>query len=376
MSVLLYLFTLFRKMNCFHCMGRDIPILTKSKLPAKTGGSVPDISFSRYDPDGNLVESEDRGGLPTTYWWTQDGCHLAAVFTGARNGNRQKEVLTTSEESASADLNLLSWTSIDLGFDCERSGYVTVNLDFMKEWGRTVWWRMDYGQEHQWVWPDLDPEEDLDVQTLFRGILSAGHHVFQITASQGNYLDPEEEMDEEMLDIGNTTGRRFRTVTPSWGTIEVRYPVFSDQVVQVWADDCLFEDFEDHIGSPCPGFYSGRSYMGRKTLAFVPDPDLSYVIDWQELQPDGTWQYRMKMVPGTGTFEAGTEGRAMDHVRVFPLGTSVENFTWDSQGNLLSRTDGRGISESYTYDGLGRLSGVNDNHGNKVEGYEYNYKNR
>ena len=42
----------------------------------------------------------------------------------------------------------------------------------------------------------------------------------------------------------------------------------------------------------------------------------------------------------------------------------------------MERTDGRGITESYTYDALGRLSGVYDNNGDKVEGYEYNYKNR
>ena len=199
---------------------------------------------------------------------------------------------------------------------------------------------------------------------LFHDILPAGHHVFQISASQGYYLDPPDE--EEIL----------RTGTPSWGYIEVLYPVFVDQVVQVWADDCLFEDFEDDSGSPGPGFHSGRSFMGRKTLDFVPDPDMSYVIDWQERQTDGTWQYHTKTVPGTGPFTAGTPGRATDHVRVFPLGTSVESYTWDSRGNLLSRTDARGVTESYVYDALGRLTGVYDNNGNKVEGYEYNYKNR
>ncbi len=53
-----------------------------------------------------------------------------------------------------------------------------------------------------------------------------------------------------------------------------------------------------------------------------------------------------------------------------------ETYTWWPDGNLRSRTDARGVTESYVYDGLGRLTGVYDNEGNKVEGYQYNYKNR
>jgi YD repeat-containing protein len=34
------------------------------------------------------------------------------------------------------------------------------------------------------------------------------------------------------------------------------------------------------------------------------------------------------------------------------------------------------VTESYRYDGLGRLVGAYDNEGKKVEGYEYNYQNR
>ena len=81
-------------------------------------------------------------------------------------------------------------------------------------------------------------------------------------------------------------------------------------------------------------------------------------------------------VPFAGSATIGGPGVTVDQVRVYPTDAAVESYTWDSQGNLLSRTDGRGVTESYVYDVLGRLIGVNDNNGNKVEGYEYNYKNR
>ena len=63
-------------------------------------------------------------------------------------------------------------------------------------------------------------------------------------------------------------------------------------------------------------------------------------------------------------------------MRGCPADSDVESYIWDESGNLLSRTDSRGVTESYRYDGLGRLTGVYDNDGNKVEGYQYNYKNR
>lgn len=145
---------------------------------------------------------------------------------------------------------------------------------------------------------------------------------------------------------------------------------------EVRADECLFESFGPDDNGLQEGFDGGGTFTGVKTLDFVPYPNKTYTIDWQERQPDETWEYHSKMVPGTGTFTAGTAGKEMDHVRVFPSGTEVESYTWDAAGNLLSRTDSRGVTESYRYDGLGRLTGIYDNDGNKVEGYHYNYKNR
>ncbi|MBQ6175584.1 MAG: RHS repeat protein [Bacteroidales bacterium] len=352
-------------------------------------GSIPELSFTRYDAVGNLLLGEDRSGLPTTYFWTPDGCHPAAIFKGARNGTRETVTPVEIEGSVWSDLNILSGgTSIDLEFHCSRSGIVEVFLSFLKAYGRTVWWRMDFGTEHRWDWPSLGPDEELEVQTLFSGVLPAGNHMFQMTAMQGSYSeldDDEEEVGEaEEEDAGHGpmasetlhSPRSIPQTLPSWGFVNVSYPSVENQLNEVRADECLFESFGPEETGSQEGFDGGGTFTGVKTLDFSPYPDKTYVIDWQEWQPDGTWAYRSKTVPGTGTFTAGTAGKVMDHVRVFPQGTQVESYTWDAAGNLLSRTDSRGVTESYRYDGLGRLTGVYDNDGNKVEGYQYNYKNR
>lgn len=353
-------------------------------------GLLPEVSYTGYDSHGNIILSEDRAGLPTTYVWTQDGCHPAAIFTGSRNGFRIEAIETETNGSVWQDLNLLSsGSSIDLEFICDRSGLVEVFLDFVKAYGRTVWWRMDFGTEHQWVWPSLGPEEDLETQTLFSGNLSGGRHVFQVTAVQGNYTELAE--DDEEAGEDPDSGAEHGPWTPvtygrvpkqamqnpvSWGSINVSFPSTEEQMEEARADDCLFEDFEDNASSTYEGFHGGKSFNGVKALDFVPYPDKYYVIDWQERQTDGTWRYRSKTIDGQGTFTAGNPGKTIDHVRVFPVGTTVESYTWDPTGNLTSRTDSRGVTESYRYDGLGRLVSVYDNEGKKVEGYQYNYKNR
>lgn len=346
-------------------------------------GSIPDLSYTKYDVGGNLVLAEDRSGLPTTYFWTPNGCHPAAIFKGAKNGTRQEITQVVVASPVSSDLNELSGgSSIDLEFHCDLSGEVNVYLNFIKEYGQTVWWRIDYGTEHRWDWPTLGPEEELEIQTLFSGVLPAGNHIFQLTNAQGSFTelaDDEEEDDSgqgPMTTVLHHTSRSAQPQLPSWGSITLTYPAIVHRPHDVRADECLFENFGPDDNGLQEGFDGGGTFTGVKTLDFVPYPNKTYTIDWQEWQPDGTWAYRSKTVPGTGTFTAGTAGKVMDHVRVFPQGTQVESYTWDAAGNLLSRTDSRGVTESYRYDGLGRLTGVYDNDGNKVEGYQYNYKNR
>ena len=353
-------------------------------------GSLPELSFTNYDSHGNITLAEDRSGLPTTCFWTPDGCHPAAIFTGARNGFRTEAAQTETNDSVWRDLNLLSsGSSIDLEFTCERSGLVEVFLDFVKAYGRTVWWRMDFGTEHQWVWPSLGPEEELEIQTLFSGTLPAGGHIFQVTAVQGNYTEMAEDEEEPEEDPDSGTGHGpmapvtygrlpepVRQNPVSWGSVNVSFPSTEEQMEEVRADDCLFEDFEGNASSTHEGFHGGKSYNGVKTLAFEPYPDRYYVIDWQERQSDNTWIYRSKTVDDQGPFTAGNPGKTIDHVRVFPVGTTVESYTWDPAGNLTSRTDVRGVTESYEYDLLGRLIFIRDNDGNYVERYEYNYQNK
>jgi len=134
----------------------------------------------------------------------------------------------------------------------------------------------------------------------------------------------------------------------------------------------VFEDFEED-GNVTTGFNSEKSRRGSWTHSLEPASS-PYRVDYRVLR-NGRWEY--KSVQASGTTVSINEGSSLiDHVRIYPGGSLPESYTWNADGTLRSKTDARGVTESYVYDALGRLTGVYDNEGNKVEGYQYNYKNR
>ena len=138
----------------------------------------------------------------------------------------------------------------------------------------------------------------------------------------------------------------------------------------------FYMDFESAYQAPV-GFMEGKGHYGIYMIEdFTPSLGEEYIVDWMEKQESGKWEYRSKRQQPTDVFSAGIPGKYIDQIRVYPIDTKVESYTWDPYGNLSSRTDSRGITEFYRYDGLGRLTGVYDNDGNKIEGYQYNYQNR
>ena len=194
--------------------------------------------------------------------------------------------------------------------------------------------------------------------------LSAGTHSVYVLEAASQIADGGEQ--EENPDLEYTLSWTTVTITPTG------------------CDEVFHEDFEPAVAPPGAakegfhsyGFHSGGNY----TFELVTDPDKRYILDYRLKHSGGAWQYirgELAHSPnGSHTIMVAYNTDKIDEVRVFPADSEVESYTWDDAGDLLSRTDSRGVTESYRYDGLGRLVGVYDNEENKVEGYEYNYKNR
>ena len=131
----------------------------------------------------------------------------------------------------------------------------------------------------------------------------------------------------------------------------------------------LYRDFEDGEGLSIRtgGFHSDRSWAGPYHVTLQIPSGRPYTVDWMELS-GGKWRYRKAAY--TGPAAVGTGAEAVDNVRVYPDGADVRTWTWWPTGDLRSATDGKGVTESYGYDGLGRLTEVRDTEGNPVAGYQ------
>ena len=315
--------------------------------------SCPERFFVRYDSVGNLLLAEDRSGLPTTYIWTPDGCHPAAIIPGARIPYERRDSSDTVQNYSEVlepgsfmfeDFECIDPFSMTLGIDCPEG----------QNWHMVVW--LD-GVSYPLTkinstysggnWPEYS-QNPSSCQIM----VPAGGHRVRVNVGMTYYA-------------GQSTAPIGCTLTFNYREKQYTTTVVPGQTV-------VFEDFEED-GNVTTGFNSEKSRRGSWTHSLEPASS-PYRVDYRVLR-NGRWEY--KSVQASGTSVSINEGSSpIDHVRIYPGGSLPESYTWNADGTLRSRTDARGVTESYVYDGLGRLTGVYDNEGNKVEGYQYNYKNR
>jgi len=316
-------------------------------------GSIPEKTFASYDGNGNIVLTEDKTGSPTTYIWTPDGCHPAAIIPGARIPYERRDSSDTVQNYSEVlepgsfmfeDFECIDPFSMTLGIDCPEG----------QNWHMVVW--LD-GVSYPLTkinstysggnWPEYS-QNPSSCQIM----VPAGGHRVRVNVGMTYYA-------------GQSTAPIGCALTFNYREKQYTTTVVPGQSV-------VFEDFEED-GNMTTGFNSEKSRRGSWTHSLEPAA-CPYRVDYRVFR-NGRWEY--KSVQASGTTVSINEGASpIDHVRIYPGGSLPESYTWNADGTLRSRTDARGVTESYVYDGLGRLTGVYDNEGNKVEGYQYNYKNR
>ena len=332
------------------------PLDSTGQIRDASYGSLPELSFTKHDRSGNLVLAEDDSGLSTTYVWTPDGCHPAAIFAGAKMGYSQRDSSdVTKYEQANLkvgdvlvrDFECLEPFTMTLDLTCPRgqNWHLRVILDndeypltvINSSYTQSTWSKSGYGQ-YPYCRQVHVPSGTHRLKIIVRPTYYAGQSTDPIGCSL----------------MFNFNEKHYTTQN---------YP----------GDTVLFEDFEKDGNVTEKGYCSDRSHRGTWTHT-LNDSNGSYILDYQVYR-NGTWNYVRQAVSGpTVSIREGTA--PIDHIRVYPERSLPESYTWDKAGNLLSRTDARGMTERFEYDGLGRLSCIYDNDGKKVEEYKYNYKNK
>lgn len=141
------------------------------------------------------------------------------------------------------------------------------------------------------------------------------------------------------------------------------------------ADDAFYENFESLVsGSFDLGFYSERSYIGPYTVSMETNPGREYYIDYR-VYKEGKWNYvRHDFVNGTVTVDEGIF--PIDDVRVYPKDALISTYSYYPLIGLRSKTNERGITESYEYDSYGRLIVIKDNNEKIISEFCYKYYDR
>ena len=327
------------------------------------------LSFNSYDEHGNILQATEEGGVQSRFYWDAAGYHPEASFTGMLTPVRAVRVEATEHQSM--DFHRKALTDYTYEFKAGRSG----EFSFTMAWPDCIAYDMSGTLDGNVVFEYHAPKQrqnnasingggdkpihpiDGPVLTplteLYRGNITAGNHTLKIV--------PTGE-----LQSGSDWAQLY-LVLDGEGTIS--YPVYHSEIrtddIGAW-----YYSFEKE-GNCNTGFKSAKSWDGFKSFVKTIPSGVPYTIDWMELDNNGEWSYRTSVF--TGRVTLGRSARAIDNVRIYPSDVSVTNWTWTDTDELNSVTDGRGITESYEYDGLKRLTAVIDMDGHKKASYAYHY---
>ena len=314
--------------------------------------SDPDISCLRYDEHANLTGTETRDGIRTTYAW--DVTARQPVFI-ARGVNPGQSTVGNVTRQKSHSLMYGQSNAFSGSYVSVQSGTVTFTLQpaYGFDWLANVQIDGQSGYVVQVNIPETPPSQWLQYLQQYNNAsiqftVPAGTHTYQII----------------IADSRKGTGASSN----NGGTIQVSYS--AKGTLTTPGDPILFEDFETETGGTA-GYHSPHGHSGTYTVNKTIPTDRSYVIDYM-LYENGAWGYHRESYTG-GSKTLGALGKRLDNIRIFPADCDFASATYNASGLLASRTDARGVTESYEYDGLRRLVRNRDNDENPVEEYIYNY---
>ena len=218
-------------------------------------------------------------------------------------------------------------------FYLEDSGYVTFFFDLSdgQDWGVTLSVDGTGGGSVLLASHGIEENESISLPDYSLAhdqatiLLGSGWHTVRVLDVDSNITDEGEQSEEPML-----------TYEAGWT---------ESIVTESGYDGFMYEDLENNPGT-C-------------SFVFYPEPGISYILDYR-VRRNGIWEY-VRQNLGTAidnTYSINEGQNEIDWIRVFPETADVMTYTYSPNIGVTSATDSRGVTESYDYDVLGRLTTV------------------
>jgi hypothetical protein len=132
-----------------------------------------------------------------------------------------------------------------------------------------------------------------------------------------------------------------------------------------------YEGYEDDPTASVGTGHTGSKYTTNAIVNWTIPNSRAYVISYWYYSSG--WKYSGP-VAYTGNSYTMSLGTAWDDIRIYPSDVQMATFTYQPLEGMKSMTDAKGLTTTYEYDGLQRLTDVKDQYGNIVKHNDYHYQ--
>lgn len=325
---------------------------------------LPEVEYAEYDRNSNIKEYVEKDSKPTTCMWGYNKQYPIALFENARNDYKvtakYKDVWTTKSIALKHNASYLNEKIYN--FYTSKSGSVEFHLSGAMGYNWYVTGRLDDSRAVQLIQirtsnrdePWWRYENAYSYKVIIDGV-SAGSHTFRIDATNSY---------KETGTAVNYDGELYYSY---WQSESIAPEIAG-------SDDVFYENFEDYYGQVPFGFHSNKSYTGPYTVTLASNPLKNYKIDYQVFS-DGRWNYKSDDFKN-GSYTINEASNPIDEVRIYPTDAAASTFTYFPFIGLRSKTNERGVTESYDYDASGRLTAVRDGNDDIVKAFDYKFYNQ
>lgn len=323
-----------------------------------------EMEYLDYDSYGNPKNVADKAGVKTTYIWGYNGLYPIAKVVNAQNTfksiPRYRNVRTT--KYINLKYSPLSSNVSNYNFYTSQAGNVEIILSGALGFNWYVSGRLDGNRFFNLVQMRSSdnvgsPWTEYNNAYTYKATFNVpeGYHTFSILSA-----DACKEKSASVYDgdIHFSYWEKERIEPETSGS-----------------DDVFYENFETNYSNPYSfGYHSKNSHIGPYKVSLPTNPEREYVIDYQAFR-DGKWDYvKNYFTNGCDSIDEGEY--PIDDVRIYPKDALITTYDYYPLIGLRSKTNERGVTESYKYNDYGKLVSVIDKDKNVMRKCDYFYQNQ